>query len=79
MRRAGRWFTSIAKTFAAEALDRVVDRATQMCGGQGVSRELPVAKIAREIRPLRIYDGPSELHRWSIAKRAIHQIAGRTG
>ena len=50
-----------------------------MCGGQGVSRELPVAKIAREIRPLRIYDGPSELHRWSIAKRAIHQIAGRTG
>jgi acyl-CoA dehydrogenase len=69
--------TSIAKTFAAEALDRVVDRATQMCGAQGVSRELPVAKIAREIRPLRIYDGPSEVHRWSIAKRAVREIAGR--
>lgn len=67
--------TSIAKTFAAEALDRVVDRATQMCGGLGVSRELPVAKIAREIRPFRIYDGPSEVHRWSIARRAVRALA----
>ena len=67
--------TSIAKTFAAEALHRVVDRATQMCGGLGVSTELPVAKIAREIRPFRIYDGPSEVHRWSIAKRAVRAIA----
>lgn len=68
--------TSIAKTFAAEALHRVVDRATQMCGGLGVSRELPVARIAREIRPFRIYDGPSEVHRWSIARRAVRRLAG---
>lgn len=66
--------TSIAKTFASEALHRVVDRATQMCGGLGVSRDLPVAKIARELRPFRIYDGPSEVHRWSIAKRAVRAI-----
>lgn len=66
--------TSIAKTFAAEALHRVVDRATQMCGGLGVSTELPVARIAREIRPFRIYDGPSEVHRWSLAKRAIRDL-----
>ncbi len=66
--------TSIAKTFAAEALHRVVDRATQMCGGLGVSTELPVARIAREIRPFRIYDGPSEVHRWSIAKRAVRTL-----
>lgn len=63
--------TSIAKTFASEALHRVVDRATQLCGGLGVSTELPVARIAREIRPFRIYDGPSEVHRWSLAKRAV--------
>jgi len=68
--------TSIAKTFAAEALHRVVDRAIQMCGGLGVSRDLPVARIAREIRPFRIYDGPSEVHRWSIANRAVRRIAG---
>jgi alkylation response protein AidB-like acyl-CoA dehydrogenase len=68
--------TSIAKTFAAEALHRVADRAQQLCGGLGVSTELPVAKIAREVRPFRIYDGPSEVHRWSIAKRAVREIAG---
>ncbi|WP_211340886.1 acyl-CoA dehydrogenase family protein [Xylanimonas allomyrinae] len=72
--------TSIVKTFAAEALHRVADRAMQLCGGLGVSADLPVAKIAREIRPFRIYDGPSEVHRWSIARRAVREITGtRTG
>ena len=66
--------TSIAKTFAAEALNRVVDRAVQMCGGAGVSQDLPIAKIARDLRPFRIYDGPSEVHRWSIARRAVRDI-----
>ncbi|MBS41889.1 MAG: acyl-CoA dehydrogenase [Nocardioides sp.] len=68
--------TSIAKTFAAEALHRVADRSVQMCGGMGIADDLPVAHIAREIRPFRIYDGPSEVHRWSIAKRAVRRIAG---
>jgi len=67
--------TSIAKTFAAEALNRVADRCVQMCGGLGVSRDLPVARIARELRPFRIYDGPSEVHRWSLAKRAVRAYA----
>lgn len=71
--------TSVAKTFAGEALHRVVDRATQMCGGLGVSTELPIARIAREIRPFRIYDGPSEVHRWSIAKRAVRRVEKETG
>jgi acyl-CoA dehydrogenase len=66
--------TSIAKTFAAEALHRVADRAVQMCGGLGVSRDLPVSRIAREIRPFRIYDGPSEVHRWSIARRTVKAL-----
>ena len=68
--------TSIAKTFAAEALGRVADRSVQLCGGLGVSRDLPVAKIARELRPFRVYDGPSEVHRWSLAKRAVRQYGG---
>lgn len=68
--------TSIAKTFAAEALHRVVDRSVQLCGGLGVSSDLPVARIAREVRPFRIYDGPSEVHRWSIARRAVARIDG---
>lgn len=70
--------TSIAKTFAAEALGRVVDRATQLCGGMGVSADLPVARIAREMRAFRIYDGPSEVHRAAIAKRVVraHRAGG---
>jgi alkylation response protein AidB-like acyl-CoA dehydrogenase len=64
--------TSIAKTFAAEAVGRIVDRATQLCGGLGVSDDLPLARLSREVRPFRIYDGASEVHRWSIARRAVH-------
>ncbi|MDO3648313.1 acyl-CoA dehydrogenase family protein [Nocardia mangyaensis] len=63
--------TSIAKTYAAEAIFRIVDRSTQMCGGLGVAADLPLARLAREVRPFRIYDGPSEVHRWAIAKRAV--------
>ncbi|ROZ99038.1 acyl-CoA dehydrogenase family protein [Gordonia sp. OPL2] len=63
--------TSIAKTFAAEAYTRIADRSIQMCGGLGVSDDLPLARLQRELRPFRIYDGPSEVHRWAIARRAI--------
>ncbi|MBU2663756.1 acyl-CoA dehydrogenase family protein [Actinoplanes bogorensis] len=69
----GREETSLAKVFGAEALHRVADRAVQMCGGAGVSADLPVARIAREIRPFRIYDGPSEVHRMSLARRAVRR------
>jgi alkylation response protein AidB-like acyl-CoA dehydrogenase len=70
---AGREETSLAKVFGAEALCRVADRAVQMCGGAGVSADLPVARIARELRPFRIYDGPSEVHRVSLARRAVRR------
>nr|WP_296770996.1 acyl-CoA dehydrogenase family protein [Rhodococcus sp. (in: high G+C Gram-positive bacteria)] len=63
--------TSIAKTFAAEAIFRIVDRSIQMCGGLGVSDDLPLARLSREVRPFRVYDGPSEVHRWAIAKRVV--------
>ncbi len=63
--------TSVAKTFAAEAIGRIVDRSIQLCGGLGVSEDLPLARLSREVRPFRIYDGASEVHRWSIARRAV--------
>lgn len=63
--------TSIAKTFAAEAICRIADRSVQMAGGAGVSRDMPMARVLREVRPFRVYDGPSEVHRWAIAKRAV--------
>jgi acyl-CoA dehydrogenase len=69
--------TSIAKTYASEAIGRIVDRAIQMCGGLGVSDDLPLSRLSREVRPFRIYDGPSEVHRWSIARRAVKAAVGR--
>lgn len=69
--------TSIAKTFGAEAFSRVLDRSIQMCGGLGVSEDLPLARLANEVRAFRIYDGPSEVHRWALAKRAVGRARKR--
>lgn len=76
--RPARQPTSIAKTFVAEAVFRVVDRSMQLCGAYGVSGDTVISRLFREVRPFRIYDGPSEVHRWSIARRSLrdHQ-AGR--
>jgi acyl-CoA dehydrogenase len=65
--------TSVAKVFVAEAVVRVIDRSIQMCGGVGVSADLPLAQFLREVRPFRIYDGPSEVHRMAIAKRVVRR------
>ncbi len=70
---AARKETSIAKTFVAEATYRIVDRSMQLCGAEGTSGDLPIAQIFRDIRPFRIYDGPSEVHRWSLSRRAVRQ------
>ncbi|MCC6625898.1 MAG: acyl-CoA dehydrogenase family protein [Chloroflexi bacterium] len=67
--------SSMAKTFVAEAVNRVVDRAVQICGSHGVSNDLPLAAFYRAIRPFRIYDGPSEVHRLAIARRLLRAAA----
>jgi acyl-CoA dehydrogenase len=61
--------SSMAKVACSEALYRVADRAVQVLGGLGVTGDTPAQQIFRDIRAFRIYDGPSEVHRWSIAKR----------
>ena len=60
----------MAKVFVAEAVCRVIDRSLQLTGGDGVTGDLPLARFLGEVRPFRIYDGPSETHRWAIARRA---------
>jgi acyl-CoA dehydrogenase len=61
--------SSIAKVAVSEALYRIADRCVQVLGGLGVTDDTPVHQIFRDIRAFRIYDGPSEVHRWSLAKR----------
>ena len=45
----------------------------QILGGLGITDDTIVARLFREVRPFRIYDGPSEVHRWAIGRRAISQ------
>jgi acyl-CoA dehydrogenase len=68
---SGAQSTAMAKTFSAEAIWRVVDRAVQICGALGISGDVPLSRFLREVRPFRIYDGPSETHRWAIARRVV--------
>ncbi|MBM08639.1 MAG: acyl-CoA dehydrogenase [Magnetovibrio sp.] len=63
--------SSMTKVAVSEALFRVADRCVQILGGLGMTEDTVVNQIFREIRGFRIYDGPSEVHRWAIAKRIL--------
>ncbi|HEX7152047.1 MAG TPA: acyl-CoA dehydrogenase family protein [Thermoanaerobaculia bacterium] len=63
--------SSICKVFVAEAVNRVIDRAIQICGALGFSGDLPLEHFYREARAFRIYDGPSEVHRMVIARNVL--------
>lgn len=62
--------SSIAKVYCSEAVYRVIDRAVQLAGGDGVSDELPLIQYLNEVRPFRIYDGSTETHKFAISRRA---------
>jgi acyl-CoA dehydrogenase len=62
---------AIAKLVASEASGRVVDRAMQIHGGMGVTKDLPLERWYREIRIRRIGEGPSEVQRLIIARDLI--------
>ena len=62
-----------AKLFATEAAQRVVDRAVQIHGGQGVMRGATVERLYREVRALRIYEGTSEIQKLVIARQILKE------
>jgi acyl-CoA dehydrogenase len=61
--------SSMAKVAVSEALMRTADRCVQVMGGTGVTSDTIVEQVFREIRAFRIYDGPTEVHKWSLAKK----------
>jgi acyl-CoA dehydrogenase len=61
--------SSMAKVSVSESLMRIADRCVQVMGGTGVSSDTIVEQVFREIRAFRIYDGPTEVHKWSLAKK----------
>ena len=62
---------SVAKLHSSEVLGSVVDRAVQIHGGYGVSKELPLERWYREARIRRIGEGPSEVHRMVISRNLL--------
>ncbi|TNE88580.1 MAG: acyl-CoA dehydrogenase [Deltaproteobacteria bacterium] len=63
--------SSMAKVFASEAADRVIDRCVQLHGGYGYSEEYTVERLYRDIRVTRIYEGSSEIQRLVIARSLV--------
>jgi acyl-CoA dehydrogenase len=67
--------SSMTKVSVSEGLMRVADRCVQVMGGSGVSGDTVVEQVFREIRAFRIYDGPTEVHKWSLAKKIKREYA----
>lgn len=63
--------SSMAKVICSEAVARVADRSLQILGGLGVTRDTVVERFFRDVRAFRIYDGPSEVHRWALGRRIV--------
>ncbi len=62
---------SMIKAYATEMAWEVVDRAMQTFGAMGMTRELPLHMMASKIRTMRIYDGPTEVHQWVVARNLL--------
>lgn len=71
--RNARQELSMCKVHVAETVCRVLDRAIQICGGLGISRDLPLSRWYESARAFRIYDGASEVHRMVIARQVLKQ------
>jgi acyl-CoA dehydrogenase len=65
--------SSMAKVAVSEALMRIADKCVQVMGGTGVTGDTIVEQVFREVRAFRIYDGPTEVHKWSLAKKIKRQ------
>jgi acyl-CoA dehydrogenase len=67
----GRHESSISKAFVSEELFKVADRCVQVLGGIGVTDETVVEMIFRDVRAFRLYDGPTEVHKYAIAREVM--------
>jgi acyl-CoA dehydrogenase len=68
--------SAMAKLFATEVAQRVVDEAVQIHGGAGVLRGSPIERLYREVRAPRIYEGTSEIQRLIIARQLLRETDG---
>jgi acyl-CoA dehydrogenase len=62
---------SMIKWYATEMAYETVDRAMQAFGAMGMTKELPLALMQAKLRTMRIYDGPTEIHKWVVARNLL--------
>jgi acyl-CoA dehydrogenase len=62
---------SMIKAYATEMAWEVVDRAMQTYGAMGMTKEMPLQLMAAKLRTMRIYDGPTEVHKWVVARNLL--------
>ena len=70
---------AMAKMVATETAQQVIDRALQLFGGLGVKSGMPVERLYREIRALRIYEGATEVQKLIIGRQAIKEFSAGAG
>jgi acyl-CoA dehydrogenase len=66
-----RQLASMLKVFSTEMASEIIDHAMQAFGAMGVTKEMPLHLMAQKVRVMRVYEGPSEVHRATIAKRIL--------
>lgn len=64
---------SMIKVYATEMAAEIIDHAMQTFGAMGVTKEMPLHLLAQRVRVMRVYEGPSEVHRMSIAKKILKE------
>jgi alkylation response protein AidB-like acyl-CoA dehydrogenase len=64
---------SMIKLYGTELATDVIDNAMQAFGAMGMTKELPLQMMAQRVRLMRIYEGPSEIHRWVLARRRLKE------
>ena len=62
---------SMIKVFATEMAQEVVDHAMQSFGAMGMTMETPLQQMSNAVRLMRIYEGPTEVHRWVVARQLL--------
>ena len=67
----GRHESSMVKAYVSEELFKVADRCVQILGGMGISDETVVGMIFSDMRAFRLYDGPTEVHKYAIARQVV--------
>jgi acyl-CoA dehydrogenase len=69
--RDSRLEISMIKAYATEMAWEVVDHAMQTFGAMGMTKEMPLQLMAAKVRTMRIYDGPTEIHKWVVARNLL--------